>query len=68
MSDIVDIIVALLVVSIVNGLVVRRIKKTLPGEEGAFLARVYLWTLALRFALALFLNINAGQSGFAAMF
>jgi 4-amino-4-deoxy-L-arabinose transferase-like glycosyltransferase len=67
-SDIVDILVALLVMGILNGLVVRRIKNSLSAEEGAFLARVYLWTLALRFGLAMFLNVNAGQSGFAAMF
>jgi 4-amino-4-deoxy-L-arabinose transferase-like glycosyltransferase len=67
-SDIVDILVALFVMAIVNGLFVQRIKKTLPGEEGAFLVRVYLWTLALRYALAFFLNFNSGQSGFAAMF
>jgi 4-amino-4-deoxy-L-arabinose transferase-like glycosyltransferase len=67
-SDFVDVIVALLVMTIVNGVIVRRIRNTLPGDEGAFLARVYAWTLGLRFALALFLNVNAGQSGFAAMF
>lgn len=68
MSDVVDILVALFVMAIVNGLLIRRIKKTLPGEEGDFLVRVYLCTLALRYALAFFLNINSGQSGFAAMF
>jgi 4-amino-4-deoxy-L-arabinose transferase-like glycosyltransferase len=67
-SDIVDLIVAFLVMIAVNAFIVRRIKRAFPGEEGAFLARVYGWTLALRFVLALFLNVYSGQSGFAAMF
>jgi 4-amino-4-deoxy-L-arabinose transferase-like glycosyltransferase len=67
-TDIVDVIVAFVVMLVANGLIVRRIKHVLPGEEGAFLARVYLWTLALRFGLACFLNAYAGQTAFAEMF
>ena len=52
----------------VNAVIVRRIQRVLPGDEGASLARIYVWTLALRFVLALFLNAYSSQSGFAAMF
>ena len=52
----------------VNAVIVRRIRRVLPGEEGVSLARIYVWTLALRFVLALFLNVYSSQSGFAAMF
>jgi len=67
-SDFVDILVAFLVMSAVNAFIVRRIKHVLPGDEGVSLARVYVWTLVLRFALACFLNMYAGQTAFAVMF
>jgi 4-amino-4-deoxy-L-arabinose transferase-like glycosyltransferase len=67
-TDAVDVVVALLVMAIVNAAIVHRIKVALPGDEGAMLARVYLATLILRFALACFLNANAGQTSFAIMF
>ena len=68
MSDAVDVIVAFLVMLLVNGIIVRRIRQGLPGEEGAFLSRVYVATLVLRFVLACFLNAYAGQTTFATMF
>ncbi|HET6898410.1 MAG TPA: glycosyltransferase family 39 protein, partial [Vicinamibacteria bacterium] len=68
MTDILDVIVALVVMLGVNLAIVRRIAGTLPGDEGPTLARIYGWTLFLRFALACFLNANAGQSAFATMF
>jgi 4-amino-4-deoxy-L-arabinose transferase-like glycosyltransferase len=67
-TDIVDIIVAFVVMLAVNAVIVRRIRHDLPGDEGATLARIYLWTLALRFGLACFLNAYAGQTTFAVMF
>jgi 4-amino-4-deoxy-L-arabinose transferase-like glycosyltransferase len=67
-TDILDVIVALIVMIGVNVAIVRRIAHSLPGDEGASLARIYGWTLFLRFALACFLNANAGQSAFATMF
>jgi 4-amino-4-deoxy-L-arabinose transferase-like glycosyltransferase len=67
-SDVLDVIVALLAIAALNAFIVHRIKRALPGEEGAFLVRVYLWTLALRLALACFLNAYAGQTSFAVMF
>jgi 4-amino-4-deoxy-L-arabinose transferase-like glycosyltransferase len=68
LSDAVDVIVAFLVMIAVNAFIVRRIKQMLPGEEGAFLARVYTATVILRFVLACFLNAYAGQASFATMF
>jgi len=67
-TDILDVIVALVVMVSANALIVRRIRLGLPGDEGAVLARIYVWTLALRFALACFLNAYAGQTTFAVMF
>lgn len=68
MTDLVDVVVAFIVMFIVNALIVRRLRQALPGEEGAFLARVYVATLALRYALACFLNAYSGQTSFAVMF
>jgi 4-amino-4-deoxy-L-arabinose transferase-like glycosyltransferase len=67
-TDVLDVIVALLAIAALNAFIVHRIKQALPGEEGAFLARVYIWTLVLRMALACFLNVYAGQTSFAVMF
>jgi 4-amino-4-deoxy-L-arabinose transferase-like glycosyltransferase len=38
------------------------------GPDGGFLVRVYWWTLALRYALAITLNVYANSMSFAAMF
>jgi len=67
-TDILDVIVAFIVMIGVNLVIVRRIVQGLPGDEGATLTRIYAWTLLLRFGLACFLNANAGQSAFATMF
>ena len=68
MTDFLDGVVALLVAIILNLWVVRRIRSSFNADESAFLVRVYLWTLALRFALAIFLNIYSGNSTFADAF
>ncbi len=68
MTDIIDVIIAFVVMLAVNAFIVRRIRHGLPGDEGAALARIYVWTLALRFGLACFLNAYAGQTTFAVMF
>jgi 4-amino-4-deoxy-L-arabinose transferase-like glycosyltransferase len=67
-TDVLDVIVAFIVMIGVNLVIVRRITNALPGDEGPSLARIYGWTLLLRFGLACFLNANAGQSAFATMF
>ncbi len=68
MTPLFDVVLALLVAGILNAFIVRAIRRKLPGSEGAFLARAYLWTLVLRFALACFLNAYSGQASFADMF
>jgi 4-amino-4-deoxy-L-arabinose transferase-like glycosyltransferase len=67
-TSIVDVIVAFLVMIVVNGFVVFRIHRALPGEEGAFLGRIYAWTVVLRYALACFLNAYSGETSFATTF
>jgi 4-amino-4-deoxy-L-arabinose transferase-like glycosyltransferase len=67
-SGIVDVIIAFVVMLAVNAFIVRRIRQRLPADEGASLAGIYVWTLALRVALACFLNVYAGQTTFAVMF
>ena len=68
MTDVVGVIVAFVVMLVANAFIVRRIRQRLPADEGAALARIYVWTLALRVALACFLNVYAGQTTFAVMF
>jgi 4-amino-4-deoxy-L-arabinose transferase-like glycosyltransferase len=68
MTGFFDGLLALLLACTLNSVIAAQIKRRLPGEEGRFLARIYLWTVALRFALALFLNIYSGQSSFADAF
>jgi 4-amino-4-deoxy-L-arabinose transferase-like glycosyltransferase len=67
-TGVIDAVVAVVVMFIVNALIVRRIRHVLPGDEGTVLARLYLWTLVLRYALACLLNAYAGQTSFAVMF
>jgi 4-amino-4-deoxy-L-arabinose transferase-like glycosyltransferase len=59
---------ALLLASTLNMVISAQIRRRLPGEEGHFLARIYLWTVVLRFVLALFLNVYSGESNFADAF
>ncbi|HEY8148115.1 MAG TPA: glycosyltransferase family 39 protein [Vicinamibacteria bacterium] len=68
MTDVVGVIVAFVVMLVANAFIVRRIRQRLPADEGAALARIYVWTLVLRVALACFLNAYAGQTTFAVMF
>jgi 4-amino-4-deoxy-L-arabinose transferase-like glycosyltransferase len=68
MTDVVGVIVAFVVMLVANAFIVRRIRQRVPADEGAALARIYVWTLALRVALACFLNAYAGQTTFAVMF
>jgi 4-amino-4-deoxy-L-arabinose transferase-like glycosyltransferase len=67
-TSILDAIVALVVMGILNAVIATRIRRTLPGEEGASLARIYVWSLLLRFALAVFLNVYSSETRFAATF
>ena len=68
MSSLLDAVFAFLIAGLLNLVIIRMIRRRLPGEEGVFLGRVYLWTLLLRFALGLWLNAYSGQTAFADMF
>ena len=68
MTDVFGVIVAFVVMVVANAFIVRRIRQRVPAGEGAALARIYVWTLALRVSLACFLNAYAGQTTFAVMF
>jgi 4-amino-4-deoxy-L-arabinose transferase-like glycosyltransferase len=67
-TDAFDILVALFAGTVINLVIVSQIRRRCPGAEGTVLARIYTATVALRFALALFLNFYSGQSNFASMF
>jgi 4-amino-4-deoxy-L-arabinose transferase-like glycosyltransferase len=63
-----DCLVAFVVAGMLNIVIASRIRKTLSVPVGAFVLRVYWWTLTLRFVLALVLNIFAESSAFASLF
>src|SRR6185436_20227428 len=68
MTDFLDGMLAAFVSVFLNLLIVARLRKGFRGEEGHFIARVYLWTLVLRHAGAILLNAYAGNSQFAQAF
>ena len=66
MTGILDALIAFVIAGILNLMILQRVRAM--REDGAFLARIYAWTLGLRYALAVFLNAYAGDSVFAATF
>ncbi len=68
MTGFFDGILAFFVGFALNTVIVSRIRAGLPPEESQFLVRVYVWTLSLRWALGVFLNIYSGDSVFADTF
>jgi len=68
MTNFFDGLIALMVAFFVNAMVLLVLRRRLPPEDAFFLARIYLWTLGLRYVLALFLNIQSTDSAFAATF
>ena len=68
MTGFVDGLVALIVSGVLNLFIASRIKLGMREEGGRFLLRVFWWTLALRYLLAVVLNVYAGSSAFAGMF
>lgn len=68
MTGLGDSLVALIVSSVLSLFIASRIKLGTRAEEGRFLRRVFWWTLALRYALAVGLNVYAARSAFAGMF
>jgi 4-amino-4-deoxy-L-arabinose transferase-like glycosyltransferase len=67
-TDLIDGLVAVLLALILNAFIVSRVQRWVPGPEGFFLARIYRWTLFVRCALAVFLNVYSDDSTFAATF
>ena len=58
-----DVLVALFVAGALNLFVLSRIRRQTEPEEGRFLARTYLQTIALRYLLAFFLFVNLDAAG-----
>ena len=61
-------LIALIVSAVLNLFIASRLKTRTSGEEGRFLVQVFWWTLALRYVLAVFLNLFAENWAFASMF
>jgi 4-amino-4-deoxy-L-arabinose transferase-like glycosyltransferase len=68
MTGFLDGIVALLVALVLNAVIVSRIRISVRGAEGQFLARLYIAALALRGAGAILLNIYVANPQFAGYF
>jgi hypothetical protein len=57
-----DALVAATFALVLNAFVLYRIQRSFPWEESRFLGRVYIATLLLRYALAVFLNVYSEDS------
>lgn len=68
MTDLLNSVVAVLGAGVINVLVVVALRARVGPLDSSFLTRVYAVTLLLRTALALGLNVLAGDSAVAAMF
>jgi 4-amino-4-deoxy-L-arabinose transferase-like glycosyltransferase len=67
-TGLLDGLVATVLAILWNLWIASRIRRALPGAEGQFVMKIYIWTLALRYAGAVFLNAYAGDSVFADTF
>lgn len=68
MTSFEDTLFALAFAFVLNAFVLFRLSRAFPGEESRFVCRVYVATLLLRYALAVFLNVYAEDSTFALTF
>jgi 4-amino-4-deoxy-L-arabinose transferase-like glycosyltransferase len=68
MTSLLDALLALLVCAILNLVVLHQIRSRLPLGDARFLSTVYTWSLLLRSALAVILNVFATDSIFALTF
>jgi 4-amino-4-deoxy-L-arabinose transferase-like glycosyltransferase len=68
MTSPLDGLLALLLAGLLNLLVLYKVRTRAEPAERAFLVRVYLWAILLRYSLAIVLNAFAGGSVFAAAF
>ncbi len=68
MTSLLDGLLALLLAGFLNLLVLYQIRARAEPAEAGFLVRVYVWTILLRYSLAIVLNVFAANSAFAAAF
>ncbi len=68
MTNLLDGLLALLLAGFLNLLVLYQIRARTEPTEARFLVKVYIWTILLRYSLAIALNAFAGGSAFAAAF
>ena len=64
MTGLLDSLLAVVVATILNVVVVLQIGSRAAPDEARFLVRVYSWTVLLRYALAIILNIYAADLAF----
>jgi len=67
-TGLLDGLIAFFVVAALNTIVIYKIRTRASLEDGAFLVRVYSWTMLLRYGRAVLLNAFAADSAFAAAF
>ena len=68
MTDLLDALLALLVAGFLYLVALQLIQRLTPPDDRTFLARIYSWTLALRYLVALILNMSALDPMVAATF
>lgn len=68
MTGLLDGLLALILTSLANVWVVYQIRLRNHADEARFLIRVFVWTILLRYGLAVVLNVLAAESSFAVTF
>ena len=68
MTGLLDGLLALFVAGLLNLIVVYNIRSRVPETESGFLVKVYVWTVLIRYALAVLLNVFVVDSAFAGAF
>jgi 4-amino-4-deoxy-L-arabinose transferase-like glycosyltransferase len=67
-TSLLDSLLALMLAGFLNLVVLYQIRGRAEPSEAGFLVRVYLWTIVLRYSMAIVLNAFAGDLAFAAAF
>jgi len=68
LTGLLDGLLALFTAGLLNLVVVYNIRAQMPQPESGFLVKVYAWTVGIRYALAVLLNVFVVDSAFAAAF
>lgn len=68
MTGLLDGLLALFAAGLLNLVVIYNIRSRAPQGESGFLVRVYLWTVVIRYALSILLNVSVVDSTFAGAF